>query len=85
MIGIYKITNPNNKVYIGQSRNIRRRFSAYKRLECKKQVKLFNSLNKYGVINHKFEVIIELDKNDNLYLEKLPIHFSCSIFFFLQV
>ena len=63
MIGIYKITNPNNKVYIGQSRNIRRRFSAYKRLECKKQVKLFNSLNKYGVINHKFEVIIELDKN----------------------
>jgi len=34
--GIYKITSPTNKVYIGQSTNILFRFRAYKRLNCKK-------------------------------------------------
>lgn len=59
MIGIYKITNPNNAVYIGQSVNIEWRFRKYKYLICKKQIKLYNSLNKYGIKNHKFEVIEE--------------------------
>lgn len=57
MIGIYKISNSNNNIYIGQSWNIEKRFEQYKRLICKSQVKLFNSLNKYGVENHKFEII----------------------------
>jgi len=57
MIGIYKITNPKGKIYIGQSRRIKYRFKQYKRLDCKAQPKLFNSLNKYGVENHTFEVI----------------------------
>jgi len=57
MIGIYKITNPKGKIYIGQSRNIKYRFKQYKRLSCKAQPKLFNSFNKYGVKNHIFEVL----------------------------
>lgn len=33
MIGIYKITNPNGKVYIGQSIDLERRLYYYKNLK----------------------------------------------------
>jgi len=64
MIGIYKITSPTNKIYIGQSIDIEKRFKQYKRLDCKKQPKLYNSLQKHGVNNHIFEMLEEcsLDK-----------------------
>lgn len=55
--GIYKITSPSSKVYIGQSVNIQVRFSRYKRLSCKRQVALYNSFLKYGAENHLFDVI----------------------------
>jgi len=61
MIGIYKITSPFSKIYIGQSWNIENRFKKYKYLSCKTQIKLYNSLLKYGWLNHKFEVIDILD------------------------
>ena len=57
MTGIYKITSPNNRVYIGQSINIPIRFKYYKSLNCKKQIKLYRSFLKYGVKNHIFEII----------------------------
>lgn len=58
MIGIYKITSPNNRKYIGQSNNIERRFKEYKSLHnCKGQVKLYRSFLKYGIINHSFKII----------------------------
>jgi hypothetical protein len=55
--GIYKITNPKNKVYIGQSTNINNRWEDYKKLKCKGQPKLYNSFKKYGIENHKFEIL----------------------------
>lgn len=58
-IGIYKITNPNGKVYIGQSVNLEERIRKYNKLNCKRQVKLFNSFLKYKVENHTFEIIEE--------------------------
>ena len=61
MIGIYKITNPNNKVYIGQSRDLHKRelqYSKYLKRYCR-QLKLVNSINKYGWDCHSFEVIEE--------------------------
>ena len=61
MVGIYKITSPSGKVYVGQSSNIPIRFSYYLKLRCKQQKKLYNSLKKYGVENHNFEVIEECD------------------------
>ena len=65
MIGIYKITSPSKKVYIGQSIDIEKRFNSYSKLHhCKKQIKLYNSLKKYGVENHKFEVLCECDVYD---------------------
>jgi group I intron endonuclease len=58
--GIYKITSPSGKVYIGQSVDIKRRFTSYKTLnKSKRQVKLYNSFVKYGVNNHIFEIIDE--------------------------
>jgi group I intron endonuclease len=61
MIGIYKITNPIGKIYIGQSIDIKKRFNAYKKLRCKNQPKIYNSFVKYGVENHIFEILEELD------------------------
>jgi group I intron endonuclease len=56
---IYKITNPNGKIYIGCTIDFKRRLSEYRRLRIAKQVKLYNSLTKYGYDNHKFEIIEE--------------------------
>ena len=69
IIGIYKITSPSNKVYIGSSNNIQRRFLNYKYYQCKQQIRLYNSLKKYGVENHKFEIIEEC-KLDNLIVKE---------------
>jgi group I intron endonuclease len=68
MIGIYKIISPTNKIYIGQSTNIEKRFEWYKKIYCKNQTKLYNSLKKYGPENHKFEIIEEC--NEEQLLEK---------------
>ncbi len=59
-IGIYKITAPKGRVYIGQSWNIENRKSHYKRLLCKDQPAIFNSLRKHGWENHSFSVIYQL-------------------------
>ena len=66
MIGIYKITSPTNKIYIGQSINIERRFRTYKSMSkgTKTSVKLYRSFLKYGVINHAFEAICECEINE---------------------
>ena len=57
MVGIYKITNPKGKVYVGQAIDISKRFRLYKGLHCKNQIRLRNSLVKYGFSEHKFEVL----------------------------
>lgn len=59
MIGIYKITNPKGKIYIGSSINLQRREKDYKYLRCKNQTLIYNSLKKYGWGSHKFEIIEE--------------------------
>lgn len=60
---IYKITSPSSKIYIGQASNFINRVKRYKILACKSQKKLFNSLVKYGVKSHTFE-IIQIFPND---------------------
>jgi group I intron endonuclease len=56
--GVYKITSPSKKIYIGQSSNLDQRIKDYvKTKHCKGQVRLYNSLIKYGFENHTFEVI----------------------------
>jgi len=64
MIGIYKITSPTKKVYIGQSIDIEKRFNTYKGLHCKVQPILYRSFLKYGIDKHKFEILCECDINE---------------------
>jgi group I intron endonuclease len=60
IIGIYKITNPKDKVYIGQSTNVKRRKSQYYCFNSSSiGYKIKNSLKKYGPENHIFEIIEE--------------------------
>ena len=76
MIGIYKITNPKGKTYIGQSVNIEKRWNRYKNLipkDCIGQPLIYRSLIKYGVKNHIFEIIElcnkeELNKLESYYI-----------------
>ena len=75
MIGIYKITNPDGLIYIGKSKDIERRWSEYRRIQFKSQPLLFESLAKYGWVNHIFEVIEEcslksLDETEKKYIQK---------------
>jgi len=73
-IGIYKITSPSNRVYIGQSINLERRFKHYMNLkEIKGQKKIYNSIKKYGYENHIFEIqeecnIEELDIKEKYWI-----------------
>lgn len=86
--GIYKITSPKGKIYIGQSKNIKKRWYSYVNLYCKSQPKIYNSLKKYGVSSHKFEVIHicnlnELDELELFYIDfyqsfKNNIGLNCS-------
>lgn len=59
--GIYRITNPNGDVYIGQSKNILSRYYKYFNLKCEKQQVIYRSLKKYGPENHLFDIIEECD------------------------
>jgi group I intron endonuclease len=75
IIGIYKITSPSGRVYIGQSLNIEVRHNFYKLLHCKSQPYLYNSLKKYGWGNHTSEIleicsIGELDKKEVFYKQQ---------------
>lgn len=66
-IGIYKIINPKNKIYIGQTTNYIKRLKQYNNLNCKSQTKLYNSFKKYGVENHVFnfiEITKEIELNE---------------------
>ena len=70
-VGVYKITSPSNKVYIGQSVHIERRFNEYKKQfkNCK-QSRLVKSFFKYGIDNHIFEIIAECSIEDLNNLER---------------
>jgi group I intron endonuclease len=61
MIGIYKITSPSGRIYIGQSIDIEKRWAEYLRKDCKTQIKLSRSFKKYGVKGHIFEIIEECE------------------------
>ena len=63
--GIYKIESPSGRIYIGQAVDITRRFKEYKNIKKSKlQIKLHRSFNKYGIENHKFEIVEETISED---------------------
>lgn len=62
--GIYCITTPTNKIYVGQSRNIQKRMNVYSSLTCKSQVKLLNALKKYSLKECNVDILHSLNKSD---------------------
>lgn len=56
--GIYKITSPSGKVYIGQSWNIKLRWRNHGK--SKHTSYLYSSIVKYGKESHNFEIVHEL-------------------------
>jgi group I intron endonuclease len=77
IIGIYKITNNiTKKIYIGQSKDIYRRFEEHQYSSIiLKSTKLGKSLFKNGIKNHLFKIeeicnIDELNKKEGYYINK---------------
>lgn len=70
MIGIYKITNKiNNKIYIGQSVNIKSRWADHKKNAFNANYKeynkyLYRAFRKYGLENFTFEIIEECSREE---------------------
>ena len=67
MQGIYKIKNKiNNKIYIGQSKNIIQRWEQHKRNLSPSCTKLNNAFKKYGIENFEFSIIEEISNSELL-------------------
>ena len=66
MVGIYKITNPEGKSYVGLSKEIEVRWKSHllNFNSSKHNIKLNESLLKYGGDSHIFEVIEEINITD---------------------
>lgn len=62
--GIYKITSPTGKIYIGQSKNILKRSKSYKLLLCKRQPRVYQSIRKHGWASHVFEIVEKCEIED---------------------
>ena len=77
MIGIYKIISPSGKIYIGLSKDIEGRWRGYSvnKKTAPHQRKLYYSFKKYGIENHKFEILEEckfeeLNEKEIYYIKK---------------
>lgn len=70
---VYKITCiVTFKIYIGSTiQQVKYRWYRYKNLSCQDQPKIYNSLCKYGVENHIFEVIWEGNASEMLEQEHI--------------
>lgn len=65
MVGVYKITNTiNGKTYVGQSKNIEKRFYQHKWASQIKDTNLYKDIRELGVDAFKFEVIEECQVNE---------------------
>jgi group I intron endonuclease len=67
MVGIYKITNPEGKSYVGLSREIETRWNSYKNMQFQSNTLLKESFNLYGHSNHIFEIIEEIELSEDTY------------------
>tara|TARA_B110000977_G_scaffold183244_1_gene245711 strand:- start:19 stop:642 length:624 start_codon:yes stop_codon:yes gene_type:complete len=61
MVGIYKITNPEGKSYVGLSKEIEVRWESHKKHPQRQNLKLYESLTKYSGDSHTFDVIEEIN------------------------
>lgn len=76
---VYCLTSPSGKSYVGQTINIKRRLCNYKRCDCKRQLKLYNALKKYGFENFKVVVLEECDRSELNEIESFYINYFGTI------
>ena len=75
MTGIYKIENLiNHQIYIGQSKNIEKRWQDHKNRTKTGTTKFYQALREYGIENFSWEIIEEcsqeqLDENEIYWIE----------------
>ena len=62
--GIYLITSPSGRLYVGQSEDIYKRWKRYFTYNIKGQHKILNSLIKYTPEQHTFQILIECESED---------------------
>lgn len=75
-VGIYKITNNiNNKCYIGQSRNVEKRWENHKYRNL--DYPLYRAFRKYGIQNFTFEIIEECSVDELNSKEAYWIEYYC--------
>lgn len=60
IVGIYRITSPSGRVYIGKTKNMKERIKAYRSANIASKTILKSSILKYGWSAHKMELIHEL-------------------------
>lgn len=74
--GIYKIQNKiNNKIYYGQSINIEERWKQHIRDKERRQGKLYNAFNKYGIDNFDFKIVEEIKEEDQSLLTERETYY----------
>ena len=77
MIGVYKITNvKNNKIYIGQSSDIYRRFQEHQTKGKSSRIPVDVAIQKYGKDSFTYEIleecnIAELNEKETFWIKKL--------------
>lgn len=70
--GVYLLTSPSGKIYIGKGcgivkyRGIRNRLQSYIRMDCVSQPKLYHALKKYGPENFTYEILCENNNYDDV-------------------
>ena len=62
--GIYLITSPSGRLYVGQSEDIYKRWKRYFTYNIKGQHKILNSLIKYTPEQHTFQILSECESED---------------------
>lgn len=77
MVGIYSLTSPSQKVYIGQSWNIEKRIRHYRtESSCKQQIGISRSIAKHGYKSHTVVTLLELPQDiDQKILDEYEIFF----------
>lgn len=62
--GIYMITSPSGKSYIGRSLNLEERLNKYKNLLCSDQQYIYHAILKYGWDNMKVTILYSEERNE---------------------
>ena len=62
--GVYSITSPSGRIYVGQSVDIEKRWAGYRVYSgCNKQRRLYASLKKYGSDAHVYSILEECEES----------------------